>query len=358
MPHPATQHRRLFSTFERWPDAVFYAPVIVYWFWLGLRYRGMGIVSAANPGLKYGGIVGESKAEGLELLGRVGRVHLAPFTTVKTAGVSASDLVSARNALTAAHISFPIVAKPDVGRNGTGVKIVRDETDLEQYLSKFPVNTDVVLQTYIMQEGEAGVFYVREPGDAHGKIVSLTLKYFPRVTGDGTSTLQELILNDARASLIAPLYLKRFEGRLDEVVANGESIKLVSVGNHCKGAIFKNGAAHITPEMEAAFDVIAREIPGFYFGRFDVRFEKLDDLRAGKHFFILEVNGTGSEMTHIWDADETLLGAYRTMFYQYRTAYRIGAKNIALGATPTRFWELVRVFRAEVALLAAYPITE
>jgi len=70
-------------------------------------------------------------------------------------------------------------------------------------------------------EGEAGVFYVREPHEAHGRILSLTLKYFPYVLGDGTSTLQQLILRDPRAGKLANIYLPRFEGRLMQVPALG-----------------------------------------------------------------------------------------------------------------------------------------
>lgn len=70
-------------------------------------------------------------------------------------------------------------------------------------------------------EAEAGVFYVREPGGEGGRIVSLTLKYFPYVHGDGRSTLRELILADPRAGRVPHLYLPRHAARLDQVPEAG-----------------------------------------------------------------------------------------------------------------------------------------
>ncbi len=68
------------------------------------------------------------------------------------------------------------------------------------------------------------------------------------------------------------LYLPRLAARLAEVPAAGEVVPLVFTGNHCKGSIFVNGADRITPALTRQVDAIARDIPGFHFGRIDVRF--------------------------------------------------------------------------------------
>ena len=56
---------------------------------------------------------------------------------------------------------------------------------------------------------EAGIFYVRHPDEAVGRITSLTIKQPPVVVGDGRSTLRALILADERARLVPHLYLDR-----------------------------------------------------------------------------------------------------------------------------------------------------
>ncbi len=106
--------------------------------------------------------------------------------------------------------------------------------------------------------------------------------------------------------------------------------------------------------MEAVFDAIAKEIPGFHFGRFDVRFRSLADLERGRNFSILEVNGANSEMTHIWDADETVGGAYRALFAQYRAAFAIGAANRERGVRAASAREFIHAWRRNRALFARY----
>jgi carbamoylphosphate synthase large subunit len=127
----------------------------------------------------------------------------APFIRLDRVGTLASDSRAERDAaLTAmacAGLSLPVVAKPDLGCRGVGVKLVRTAEDLQAYLDSFPRGAAYLLQRLVPHEGEAGVFYVRRPGQTRGRIVSITLKYFPHVIGDGKRTLRELILADPRA---------------------------------------------------------------------------------------------------------------------------------------------------------------
>lgn len=348
MPELETEGRPL-SSFEDAPPYLFYFPVGLYWTWLSLRYLSIGLPSLANPCISAGGLCGESKSDVLNLLGPSGRAVLAPFATVGDVGVD-----GALAAMHAAGLSFPLVAKPDIGRRGSGVEAVADEAALAGYLARFPRGRRIILQRLVRDEAEAGVFYVRKPGDKRGNIVSLTLKYFPKVIGDGSSTLRALIAADPRASRLSHLYHQRLGAKLDAVPPAGEPVRLVEVGNHCKGAIFRNGLRYVTPEMEAAFAAISDEIPEFYFGRFDVRFRDLEDLRQGRGFTIIEVNGAGSEATHIWDRQTRLIDAYRGLFMQVRLAFEIGAVNRRRGMQPLSGIELLRRYIAERRLMAAY----
>jgi hypothetical protein len=348
MPELATEGRPL-SSFEDAPAFLFYFPVGVYWTWLSLKYRSIGLPSLANPSISAGGLCGESKSDVLDLLGPHGMAALAPFVTCGD-----RTLATALAAMAEAGLDFPIVAKPDIGRRGSGVEGVADAAALERYLTRFPTGQRVILQRLVLDEGEAGVFYVRKPGEPRGRIVSLTLKYFPKVIGDGHSTVRALIEADPRASQLSHLYHQRLGAKLDQVPAAGEAVRLVEVGNHCKGAIFRNGQRYVTPEMEAAFAAISDEIPDFYFGRFDVRFRSLDDLRQGRGFTIIEVNGAGSEATHIWDRQTRLIDAYRGLFMQIRLAFEIGAANRRRGLKPMSGIALLRCYIAERRLISTY----
>jgi membrane protein DedA with SNARE-associated domain len=349
---------RALSSFEVAPAFLFYLPVAAYWLWLSIKHRSFTLPVLANPAITAGGLCGESKAEVLDLLGPEGRARVAPYVSFAMSDSDGPDVGAATRAiaaLEAAHIAFPIVAKPDIGRRGTGVRPIHDADQLARYLERFPRGHRVVLQQLIPYEGEAGVFYVRRPDEPQGRILSLTLKYFPRVVGDGHSTLRELILNDRRAGQIPHLYFPRLTKRLDRVVGNGETVRLVFMGNHCKGAIFRDGQAYVTEAMRDRFDRISREMPGFGFGRFDVRFRSLDDLQRGEGFAILEVNGVGSEATHIWDRRTTLLEAYRTLCRQVRLAFEIGAMQRRTGLEPMPAVSLLRLYIAERKLMRTYP---
>ena len=85
------------------------------------------------------------------------------------------------------------------------------------------------------------------------------------VVGDGRSTLRSLILADERARLVPHLYLERLHDRLDTVPAQGETVQLVFVGNHCKGSIFRDGGDLVTPALTEAIERLARAMPEFLF---------------------------------------------------------------------------------------------
>lgn len=353
------------SFFEFWPMWAFYPPVLVYVAWLMLRYRGILLPTVANPSFPGGGLVGESKAEILHLAMRHTPEWVAPFVVVERPGAGEADapdpdaeLARALATLRAAGLDLPVVAKPDLGCRGAGVQLVRHADRLRSYLASFPRGARLLLQAYVPFEGEAGIFYCRMPGQDKGRIISVTLKYFPHVYGDGRRSLRELILDDPRAGRLAHLYLRRHAARLDEVPAPGQPIRLAFAGSHSRGAIFRNGNALVTPAMEARFDAIAQRLPEFYFGRFDIRFADFAQVQQGQAFTIVEANGAGAESTHIWDRRTSLLQAWRDLMRQYRLLFQIGRANRDRGFAPLSWREFRRWHRREQELTPQYPATD
>ena len=349
------------SFFEFWPMWAFYPPVMAYVAWLMLRYRGLLLPTVANPSFPGGGFYGESKAEILTLAMTHVPEWVAPFITIDRppGDLPVNDEAEAALAtLRDAGLSLPVVAKPDLGCRGAGVKLVRTKDDLRAYLEAFPRGARLLLQRLVPFEGEAGIFYCRRPGEAKGRIISITLKYFPYVTGDGQRSLRELILDDPRAGPLAHLYLHRHTARLEQVPAAGETIRLAFAGSHSRGAIFRNGTHLVTPEMEARFDEIARRLPEFHFGRFDVRFERFIDVQRGHGFTMVEVNGAGAESTHIWDRRTRLVQAWRDLMRQYRWLFEIGYANRARGFRPMSLAAFKRDYQREKALTPLYPATD
>ena len=58
-------------------------------------------------------------------------------------------MVAALALLQQAGLALPVVAKPDLGCRGVGVKLVRDAAQLKAYLRAFPLGARLVLQRYV-----------------------------------------------------------------------------------------------------------------------------------------------------------------------------------------------------------------
>ena len=81
-------------------------------------------------------------------------------------------------------------------------------------------------------------FYCRFPDEDRGFISGIELKEFLSVTGDGTSTIRDLILESERSILQFDVLREEYKDELNEVLPKGEKKVLVPYGNHVRGAKF------------------------------------------------------------------------------------------------------------------------
>ena len=202
------------------------------------------------------------------------------------------------------------------------------------------------------------LLYQRLPSEERGRITSITLKEFPTVSGDGKSTLRELINADSRARIFREVFFLRHEKALERVLDPGEDFQLVFAGNHAQGCVFRDGIHILTPALANRIDEIAKAIPQFYFGRFDIRFRDLEAFQRGEDFQVVEINGAGAEATHIWDPDGTLSHAYFTLFQQFSMLFEIGNQNRKAGHTPTAPMQFIKDVVLYHRLARKYPAAE
>lgn len=351
--------KRVISPFEFLPTWFFYTPVVMQSVALSLVHRDWALPLIANPAIKLSGMVGESKHDIFSSAGAITRDWILPFTTLDSADKSEQSLLHEANEnLQRAELDYPLVAKPDLGCRGVGVKLIHNEQQLKKYINTFPSQGRFLLQKKSPYSAEAGVFYVRQPGESKGKIISITLKYSPRVIGDGHSTLRRLIEQCPRAGKLQHLYLPRHSSSLDTVIADQEEFQLAFAGSHSRGAIFRDGNDFITPQLEQKLDEILADFEGFNYGRLDVKFKDIHSLMAGKSFDILEINGASSEAAHIWDSDTPLPHIFSTLLKQYRLLYQIGSKHKKKGHRTPTLMSLIRAWREEKQLTALYPMTD
>src|SRR5690606_8742856 len=271
-----------------------------------------------NPAIDDGFILSDSKFKTLQL---VPEPYL-PKTIFVDKNHTFNNLFESLNE---ALIYFPVILKPDIGYRGLLVHKINDAKELEKVLKNIKV--DYILQEYVDFQLEIGVFYFRLPNNISGSIPSITIKEFLSVTGDGIKILKELIDEQPRAILQRDKLKHNFKELWDKVIPDGEKITLEFIGNHNRGTKFVNGYYLYDKKLLKVFDNLNKNMPGFYFGRFDIRTKSIEDLKNGKNFKILEVNGVGAEPTHVYDPDYKLLRAWRDMLYLWKIKYVIAMQN-------------------------------
>jgi hypothetical protein len=128
-------------------------------------------------------------------------------------------------------------------------------------------------------------------------------------------------------------------------------MRLAETGNHCQGTMFLDGADLITPQLTRRIDAIARTFrdpetgAGIDFGRFDVRYSDDEALRRGEGFALVELNGTMSESTNLYDPRRSLFWSYGVLFRQWRRLFRLGHARRRVGVRPLRVRSLYRMIR-------------
>ncbi len=324
-----TKWFKRFTEWEFWPSYMFYVPNLPYALYLAMKAADFTFYAAVNPKIKNSGNGTESKFETLKLIPEA----LKPKSVFMQQYPGFNKLIES---LHKAGIDYPVIVKPDVGFRGMLVKKIDSDSQLQSYLESYPI--PVIIQEFIDLPNECGVFYYRIPGEEKGKITSLTIKSFLMVQGDGVSTLSELVLYDSRAKHYKHLFKKLHKSRWNTIIDKGDFIKLTDIGNHNKGTQFLNGNHLIDESLVSVFDQLAKQIDGWYYGRMDVKYNTIDELKTGKNFIVLEINGTISEPTHIYDPyHTTYFEALKAIRAHWKIMYQIAKENKKRGVKSVRF---------------------
>jgi hypothetical protein len=299
---------------EYWPQWLVYAPitpVLVYYF---IRARSIFFNTASNPDMEYGGYLMESKFTIHQQL----PANITPATIKVTPASDISIVLSQKNN---ASIGFPCYCKPNIGGKGLGVKKITSDAEIRNYHQS--IGVDYLIQEAIPYEHEVGIFYSRLPGSENGKITGIVAKKNMIIVGDGQSTFRQLINATPRYYYQRSRLYKEYAGELDMVIPKGMCKVLSEVGNHARGSMFIDVTYQNNPALENVIDAISKKYNTFYFGRYDVRYRDWKSLCAGKHFALVELNGAGSEPTHIYDPAKSLWQAWKIIIYHFDMMYKI-----------------------------------
>lgn len=277
-------------------------------------------IICANPSLPYGGLSIASKTKILERF-QARRQFLHQQLIPKNMNFDQ------RKALAVAFLetnSFPIIAKPDRGVVGIGVRRIDSENDLNDILSIMP--SDYMLQQYCDFPLEYGIFFCKFPDEPQGTVVSLTEKIAPFVFGDGRRNVQQLVQNNPDFKYNKEALLSHARN-LDYIPQNGAWHQVVVQGSHTYGSIFKDRNDRINQALESWLNELCTADDEFYFGRFDMKVRDREALKSGSGVKIIELNGCWSEPIHIYDDRHSFLFAFKEIFLSYARAYHIAKLN-------------------------------
>ncbi|MDI9358524.1 MAG: hypothetical protein QM528_06230 [Phycisphaerales bacterium] len=326
---------KLFN-WEYWPFYVFYAPINFVLLWFCIRARSLFFYTIANPSIYSGGFMMEKKHDIYALIPK----ELYPITLYFTAFPQWDDVV---NQINNSNLQYPLIIKPDIGLRGIGVKLIHDHAKLKSEILTYPV--PFLIQSYIPYECEAGVFYVRMPNEAKGRITGVVWKEDLSVTGNGTSTVLQLLESNPRYVLqLKSLHQILTVAELHTIPALHEKKRLLPIGNHSRGCLFLDYSDRVTTAMQESIDQICQQIPHFYFGRLDIKCKSWDLLSQGKELSIIELNGSGSEPTHIYDPQHSIFFAWKEVIRHWSLLYKVCIQNHQKGYSFPKFKEGVKMY--------------
>ena len=327
---------RKWLKWEFWPFWFFYIPVYFKIVIDGIRSGTLSYFTLANPGMKLGGFASYSKYHILRQL----HSRYLPKSVLFYHEPTKQDVLQA---MKENSISFPIILKPDEGERGWKVEKIMNEDGIDDYFLDVP--DQLILQEYINYEEEYGVMYFRFPNEKSGTISSVMKREFLSVTGDGKSSLLQLMNQNERCLYYLPRMKKKFAGELNEVIPAGERKILEEIGNHNRGTTFLNAHELINDQLVKVFDEASSTLNEWYFGRYDVRTPSYEEMLKG-NFKVIEVNGANSEPTHIYDPNMSLFKAYRDLFAHWNTIYKISKANRRRGFKTDKTGDVLAIIRA------------
>ena len=258
------------------------------------------------------------------------------------------EVWSIKKKLAEHHIEYPFIVKPEVGGQGILFRKIDSEPELEHYHHFIPV--EYIIQSMVHYPIEVSVFHIRHPLEKKGKITGFLHKIPLHVVGDGIHSLSELILLHPKAFKRTGELHSKHKENWDLIVPKGEKYVLSYAANHNRGAHFIDLQDQIDDELLRIFDNISIGINDFFYGRYDIMCNSIDELKQGKNFMILEYNGCGAEPNHFYDTGYSLLNAHREILKHWKALYEISKYNASTGIRPWPFLKGIRFRRETVKL--------
>jgi hypothetical protein len=306
---------------ETWHWFVKYIPIIPHWISYCIRTRSIWFFTASNPMLTFGGFEGENKKEMYKVL-PLGSYPKGFFITPNTSFSEVKDMFRLNN------FRFPCAVKPDIGQMGIMFRRIDSFSELQRYHEVMKM--DYIIQEFVDYPIEVSVFYYRIPKEAKGTITGFVKKEYLSVTGDGKSTLIELIRSYPRVQFRQEEMQEKHSGNLHTIIPEGKEYILSYALNLSRGGKLVSLEHEKDEKLLAVFDKLSHHT-GFLYGRYDIKCASIDDLKNERNFSILEFNGSGAEPHHVYGNGNNVFKAISILLDHWNILFRISQANHELG---------------------------
>lgn len=330
---------------EEWHYHVKYIPLLPVWLWYIIKSRNAWFFTTSNPSLTFGGMDGETKEEMYNQLPDgtyPATIYIDPEFTIP----------DVKKAVEQSGLTFPIAVKPNVGMGGLMFRKINHLFELYDYHAR--MDRRYVVQEMVMWPMEVAVFYYRNPASKRGVVSGFLSKENPFVTGDGVSKLSELVLKHEGVRFMVDSMHAKHKQQWDKVIPLGEKYNLTDVSNRTQGGKIVSLEHEIDDKLLELMDGISNYKNTFFYGRYDIKCNSIEEFKEGKKFSILEFNGCGSGVQHVYGNNYSLLQACRIILKHWKALYQISVYNHKNGIPYWTFQEgmdFLKKSKAEIAHL-------
>ncbi len=313
---------------QNWHYHIKYIPLIPVWVWYCIKSRSLWFFTPANPKLTLGGMEGETKEEMYK--------QLPEYSYPKSVFVKeAENFPLVKEKMDNSALKFPVAVKPNVGMMGLMFRIINSNKELENYHKV--IASQYVIQEVIYYPLEVSVFYYRHPSQKKGTVSGFLSKEVPQVTGDGISTLLKLIRADKNMHSNAKVLEIKHYKNINKVIPLGEVYVLSNASNRGQGGKLISLQHEINEKLVEVFDELSLYKNNFFYGRYDIKCNSIEDLKEGKNFTILEYNGCGSGTQQIYAYPYSFFEALKIILHHWKVLFNISRYNKEKGIKEYRF---------------------
>jgi len=157
--------------------------------------------------------------------------------------------------------------------------------------------------------------------------------------------LKELIMMDTKSGKRIDEIRLQHEKNFNNVLPAGDKYMLSYAANHNRGARFIDLKNEIDDRLVSLLDDISLSIDDFFYGRYDIMCNSIEELKQGKNFVILEYNGCGAEPNHFYDTGYSLINAWREILKHWKILYRVSSDNYKNGV---KYWPALKGIRFRI----------